>query len=430
MPLKRSSVPAWPSGSNADVAAATILDHRGVSKSPLQRTKATQSVNRWMAQGNMGDKLVPSADSMSYPLEQIYFYITNGCNLACRHCWMDSKFQGHSIPCRMLDMDLFRKVIKEAKGLGLNSVKLTGGEPLLHPHFMEMVEFTHSEGLFLRVETNGILCTPQVARNLGSKEDTAVALSLDGANARTHDWIRGVEGAFEGALAGFRNLVDAGLPPEIIMVLVHRNRQQMTDVMSLAASLGARSVKFTLVQPVGRGEKLPEGEALSIEELVDLGYWVENILPSQATLPVYFEHPLAFQPLNRFTEHGRGRCVCGIHYSLGVLTDGSYSVCGIGEVEPDLMFGHAARDSLEKVWKDTLLLRELREGLPAKLEGVCRDCVMRTICLGNCAAHNYHRSGNLFAPFWYCEQALEKGLFPRTRLTPEVKQGAPYPQTI
>ena len=60
-----------------------------------------------------------------------------------------------------------------------------------------------------------------------------------------------------------RNLVDAGFRPQVIMSLLRRNRGQMEELVRLAESLGAGSVKFNMVQPTARGERLHEaGETL------------------------------------------------------------------------------------------------------------------------------------------------------------------------
>ena len=114
-------------------------------------------------------------------------------------------------------------------------------------------------------------------------------MSLDGSDAATHEWMRGVEGCFDAAIRGIKNLVDAGLRPQVIMSLLRRNKDQMEGVVRLAESLGAGSVKFNMVQPTARGERLHEaGETLSLEELVQLGQWVETDLSvlnkSQAVL--------------------------------------------------------------------------------------------------------------------------------------------------
>ena len=120
-----------------------------------------------------------------------------------------------------------------------------------------------------------------------------------------------------------------------------------------------------------------------------------------------------------FGNNGDGCGVCGILGILGILGNGSYALCGIGETVAELTFGHAARDRLEDVWNNTPVLMELREGLPHRFEGICGDCLMKGRCLGSCIAQNYYRSKNIWAPFWYCEEAQRKGLFPKPRIPPE-----------
>jgi SynChlorMet cassette radical SAM/SPASM protein ScmF len=129
---------------------------------------------------------------------------------------------------------------------------------------------------------------------------------------------------------------------------------------------------------------------------------------------------MAFRPLGRmFGQNGDGCGVCGILGILGVLSDGSYAMCGIGETVPDLVFGHAAEDRLEDMWNNTPIIKELRDGLPKKLQGICGDCLMKARCLGSCIAQNYYGTNDLWAPFWYCEEARKKGLFPETRIRPK-----------
>jgi SynChlorMet cassette radical SAM/SPASM protein ScmF len=156
---------------------------------------------------------------------------------------------------------------------------------------------------------------------------------------------------------------------------------------------------------------------LTIEELVDLGSWVENGLSDSTELRVVYDHPAAFRPLgNMFGQDGDGCSACGILGIIGVIADGSYALCGIGEHVPELVFGHAAKDRLEDIWKSTGVLNELREGLTSRLEGICGDCLMKNVCLGSCIAQNFYRSKHLWTPFWYCEDARSAGLFPETRL--------------
>jgi radical SAM protein with 4Fe4S-binding SPASM domain len=113
---------------------------------------------------------------------------------------------------------------------------------------------------------------------------------------------------------------------------------------------------------------------------------------------------------------GDGCSSCGIFGILGVLASGHYALCGIGEQVPDLIFGEVGKDLLEEVWRDNAILKSLREGLPGRLEGVCGRCLMKERCLGSCVAQNYYSKGSLWAPYWFCEQAEQAGLFPASRL--------------
>jgi SynChlorMet cassette radical SAM/SPASM protein ScmF len=237
--------------------------------------------------------------------------------------------------------------------------------------------------------------------------------------------MRGVKGCFEAALDGIRMLTEAGFRPQIIMAIVRRNKDQMEPMVRLAESLGASSVKFNIVQPTARAEKMRDaGEILTIEELLEIGEWVEHDLAERTSIAIFHSHPMAFRPLGKmFGGNAAGCGLCGVKSIIGVLGDGSYALCGIGETVPDLVFGHAASDRLEDVWNNNHVLREIREGLPVRLEGICGDCVLRGICLGSCIAHNYYGSKNLWVSNWYCEEAHRLGQFPKTRLRPKPLEG-------
>jgi SynChlorMet cassette radical SAM/SPASM protein ScmF len=354
------------------------------------------------------------------PLRQLYFYLTEGCNLACRHCWLAPKFDPEGTGCASLPVELFETAIREAKPLGLTGVKLTGGEPLLHPEFAMLLEIARREELSLTVETNGMLCTPPMAAEIARSARRFVSVSLDGAEAPTHEWVRGVAGSFELAKQAIRNLVAADTPPQVIMTLMRENVDQVEPLVKLAEDLGASSVKFNVLQPTARGEKLHQADdALGVEELVQLSRHVYGDLARSTPLRLYFDVPLAFRPLSHVSSPG-GCGVCGILGILGVIASGHYALCGIGQHVPELVFGEVGVDRVNRLWRDAFTLNLIRDGLPDVLEGVCARCLMRRRCLGSCIAQNYYRNGSLWAPFWFCDQAMASDLFPESRLIPVV----------
>jgi SynChlorMet cassette radical SAM/SPASM protein ScmF len=349
-------------------------------------------------------------------LNQLYFYLTEGCNLTCRHCWLAPKFDPTAERYPTLPPELFEKAIQEAKPLGLSGVKLTGGEPLMHPEINQLLEIVRREGLGLTVETNGVLCTAELAEEIARSENSFVSVSLDGADAETHEWVRGVAGCFEGAKQGIKNLVGAGIQPQIILSVMRINADQVGAIVRLAEELGASSVKFNVIQPIGRGEKIHDGATgLDVAEVIELGRYVEMELIQETELRLIFDYPMAFRRLSRIAS-GDGCGVCGVLGIMGVLASGHYALCGIGEHVPELVFGQVESDPLEKVWRESMLLEELRIGLPSRLEGICSRCLMKERCRGSCIAQNYYRSGNLWTPYWLCEAAEEMNIFPSSRL--------------
>ncbi len=357
-----------------------------------------------------------------HAINTLYFYLTEGCNLACRHCWMGPRFEATGTRYPSLPVELFETAIREARPLGLSGVKLTGGEPLLHPHFTRLLEIVRREALKLTIETNGLLCTPEVASEIAKSPNRFVSVSIDGTDAATHEWVRGVPGAFEAACQAVRNLVATGTRPQVIFTVMRRNAGQVAAAVKMAEQLGATSLKFNVVQPTARGETLHETrETLAIAELIALGRHVEQDLAPRTPVKLFFHYPHAFRALKRIAS-GDGCGSCGLMGILGVIASGHYALCGIGEQVPEFVFGAVGKTSLEEVWRDNAMLKALRDGLPDRLEGVCGRCLMKWRCLGSCVAQNYYSSGRLWAPYWFCEQAEEAGLFPPSRLGAAAKR--------
>lgn len=350
------------------------------------------------------------------PLNTYYVYLTEGCNLACRHCWLSPKFQQDGGTGGHLDYDLFALAIEEGLPLGLRSVKLTGGEPLLHPDFIRMVDLLKEKEVGLTVETNGTLLTESLARYLKEKSTLGhISVSIDGAEAETHDDFRGVEGSFEQACQGVRYLAEAGYRPQVIMSLHQGNVDQIEALVRLAEEMGAGSVKFNLIQPTGRGELMAErSQTLDLYRLLDVGERIENELQKQVPFQLIYSWPIAFFSLRRLLNGKSG--TCNLLNILGVLPTGYLAMCGIGVHIPELCYGRLGDDRVADVWVSNPTLITLRSNLPRGLQGCCADCIFRDRCLGHCVAENYFVSKQLTAPYWLCQMAMEAGVFPVSRL--------------
>lgn len=352
------------------------------------------------------------------PLRSFYLYLTNGCNLRCRHCWISPTFvDGKPSPGDCLDFELLKDAVIAAKSIGLVNAKLTGGEPLLHPGFVRIVDYLSDQNISLTMETNGTLIDPDLARHL--KEQTRiwhVAVSLDSPRPSYHDWFRGVEGAFDKAVAGIKHLVAAGYQPQIIMCPHRGNLHEIDDLVQMAVDLGAGSVKFNPVTSAGRGTSMKKkGDLLDFDEVLRLVHYINQDLQRRTPISLNIMVPPALLSISELLAVGKTCGTCNVLSILGILGSGEMALCGIGRTIPALCFGRLGEDDLKEVWINHPELKALRAGMAGQFPGICGDCIHASRCLMHCVAQNYVENGELLSPSPMCIEAARRGAFPPSR---------------
>lgn len=360
------------------------------------------------------------------PLRSFYLYLSDSCNLACRHCWITPRLvNGRPDPGEIINVQALRAAIAEAKPLGLRHVKLTGGEPLLHPTFREICALATTAELDLILETNGTLLSADLARYL--KQDTSmsfISVSIDSADPARHDGFRGIPGAFAAAVQGLDHLVAAGFDNVQVVMSVHRgNRNDVAAVAGLAAAHGATSLKLNPVTSCGRGADMDSrGETLDFAERMELDRHVRGELAPllRAAAPPFeliLHTPPALMAIGEFMRSDGGVRDCGILGVLGVLGSGEIALCGIGRNVPELVFGRLGRDSVRTIWCQHPTLSKLRTLLAdtAGYPEVCGTCTLARHCRTGCVAQNFVDGRQLVWPDLLCRQAEQRGLFPPTR---------------
>ena len=351
-------------------------------------------------------------------LDSLYINPTKYCNLRCRHCWV-SPPQGESAKEEELSIDEIINIVKEAKKLGLRSIKLTGGEPLLKEDIERFLEYCASSDIEVIIETNGTLITRELARSFRKFRVGHISVSLDSSSPELNDFFRGKKGAFKCAVRGIENLRDEYFSPQVIISLYKENLTGFGDFIRLMQKLGVRDVKINTISSIGRGADLQnQGQAPAVREILDFSQRLNDIA-ADFDGSIYLDVPMAFKGLEELD--GRGCGICNIKSILGILSDGRVSFCGIGQVDESIVFGNVKDDPsvLKDIWDNTKVLQQVRKEIPSKLEGVCGICIFKNRCLGSCRADVYHNTGSLFAPYWFCQEAYDEGFFPSTRLIPE-----------
>lgn len=178
-----------------------------------------------------------ASEDLAAPL-YVAWQITNECNLACLHC-IEESGPGKAFRDE-LDRAQVMGVIDQLMDHEVPYLSFSGGEPMLHPHFYEMVERVTTRGSQLKIETNGHYLTPEACARLKDLGVKAVQVSLDGASTATFGRMR-VRGEFDKTIDGIRNLAKAGVPIEVNFSPASFNVHEAGRVVDLAYELGAFS---------------------------------------------------------------------------------------------------------------------------------------------------------------------------------------------
>jgi len=180
----------------------------------------------------------------------VAWQLNSACNLECLHCCEEA---GHSMPDELTKEEImdFCEQIAEMK---VPYVAISGGEPLLHPHFIEICEFFRSKNISLKVETNGFFIDRKMANRFGELGFRSVQVSIDGATAESFEKLR-LKGDWQRTIEACNYLVEAGVNTEIVFVPTKFNIHETGDVIEMAYKMGIYGFYTGKIMRIGRAAK-------------------------------------------------------------------------------------------------------------------------------------------------------------------------------
>jgi radical SAM protein with 4Fe4S-binding SPASM domain len=200
----------------------------------------------------------------------IFWEVTKGCNLRCVHCRATATelASPNDLPTAQA-----LNIIDQIADFASPILVLSGGEPLYRPDIFQLAHYATGKGLRVALATNGTLVTKEVAQKIVDSGVKRVSISLDGANAETHDSFRGIPGAFDAAIYGFRNLKELGMPVQINMTIARHNAAELPKVLEMVRGLGADALHTFLLVPVGCGVDIAESQMVPADEYERILNW-------------------------------------------------------------------------------------------------------------------------------------------------------------
>jgi MoaA/NifB/PqqE/SkfB family radical SAM enzyme len=160
-----------------------------------------------------------------FPLSLTY-EVTWLCNLTCAYC------DRHTPMPNEMTRDQIFKALEEFHDLGMRQTNLDGGDPLVHRHIDEIVEWLVERGVTISMHTNGILVPKKIDT---IRKLSRVKISLDGPR-EPHDAMRGA-GSFDRAITGAKAAQDVGVPVEFTCIVGRHNADAIETLIDIAADL-------------------------------------------------------------------------------------------------------------------------------------------------------------------------------------------------
>jgi len=328
---------------------------------------------------------------------------THRCNLKCKHCYSNSGATSET----ELNTKEALDVVDQLADYGVTALAFSGGEPLAREDFFKVASHAAKRGLYVSLATNGTMLTKENVRKLKQAQVNYVEVSIDGATAQTHDSFRGVTGAFEKAVAGLKNCVEANLCACIATTATKGNINEMPGILDLAEEIGAQRFTYFNFVPTGRG-KMHYDQDLSPEEREKLMLYLLNRMSKGCKTTILTTAPqLARVALQCQGTRGTGEVTLSMAHMqtarvskkavpLGDFIGGCGAgrlYCSLspnGDVHPCVFFpinvGSLKTSKFGEIWLKSNLFNELRDR--RNLKDACGKCRYTYIC-GGCRARAY-----------------------------------------
>lgn len=175
------------------------------------------------------------------------------CNLSCKSCYAADNARPD---LRILDWKNLKKSQDTAIDIGMTSVEILGGEPLLHPNLVQFVSNFKSRVPhgFCGIVSNGTLVSENKAKTLKDAGLDQLTVSIDGTSAEINDKNRGLN-SFNKALRGAQNAMKAGIGVTVAYTVNPYNTKDTPNIFSFAQKNGFEAIGIQILEMSGRARK-------------------------------------------------------------------------------------------------------------------------------------------------------------------------------
>lgn len=326
-----------------------------------------------------------------WKLRALFLNLTEACNLNCTYC--HAKCSGH---CATLPLEAVRKILDESAAMGGVTIVLTGGEPMVYPHFEEVLRLCQERNLPCKIATNGALIDDACVDTLTRHGVKSLQISLDTMDPDLYARIKGVEPrVHQAVLDGIDRCVASGKLHVVVSAVAQRVVEpSLPAVMRYCHDHGLATFTLYKLVPYGRAAERDIGQ-LSEPEFLAL---LDRLFEEFVSLPRHVAIDLGFPWSRDSIVHRKWApradvravgCIAG-KQNMTILANGHAVPC-VCQEDIRLTCGDVKTVPLAEAW-NAPVMKYFRGEAP--IEG-CADCPDMDFCLGGCRAIAYAATGRV-----------------------------------
>ena len=343
----------------------------------------------------------------------VVWNLTKSCNLNCSFCYYDAA-RGSS--ASGIDWNLARRIVEQTKQAQIKFVLLSGGEPLLYPNILDLIEAFTSNSIRVGISTNGTLIDRNFAIKLKKTGLDYAGISLDGLEG-LHNTLRNSSTAFSRALAGLKNIQDAGIKSGIRLILNSYNYTQLKDFFAFVEGLRPSRLCFYHLVFAGRATSgdndLSKIQRRTATELIIrlTADWIKRKIHTQVlTVDNFSDALLILGYVKKISPKNYERVLRLLRAQAGCPAGKRIlAINHRGYVYPCQFWqSHKMADLKKENLVDILNDAAMFSRWKTRLKGQCRSCNYKDIC-GGCRVRAYQKFGD----FWQEDPSCEADILER-----------------
>ncbi len=323
-------------------------------------------------------------------LKSIYIEIISSCNQNCIYCYNSDTLKNKDI----IDINTFKDIINQCFSDELDSVILSGGEPLLHPNIEEMLDYCYKMDVKVNIISNGTLINDDTARLL-SKYNPGLQFTLDGGDKSLHDSSRG-KGTFEKQLLALENLKKYGYNGMLnLRANIWRDNATEDNIISI--------IEFCNKYKIKRLDFITTKRTSSFNLIINdtkvisnVSKWIKDNNQYNINITYDEDNPIYKCELSDDKER--------VQYVLRIASNGDVFPCQFF-TSSEFAIGNIYENDIDSILssdknKKLISLIKMRRFFINE----CEECVYSSTCHAGCPAKAYIAYGNIFKPDGSCKK--------------------------